>query len=544
MASSSARTHEYYSSSRPAASPAVKSEAHIDDVDAQMLRQDVRQDVLIQRSSRDSRQPGLSSATHHHLSSNPAVVIPPYQNTFTYTHGQDVPTILSDPSRPSLNSTTFNQHVRSYPEQFPLSSSTPHHAPLNPPTDRPRTQLPVFGTTSELAAHYGIPRKLPPTPNVNNPSSKPPVPAFNVTDLPSTINERELASFQNQLATYLSMMASKSQEPSEVPSSSMAPPVHVIPDAPTVTENVAHSSTMDMLAGTFRSSTPPDMTQTCVSPRRKVSTPGLGWDEFLTSPFDDSPAGDFDFLETPANAASSLGDDFFTSPLVADLNSFDPSFTDLPVFADDEFAKMTMMPPPPPPSSSSLDVPNLDNLFTMSPLTPALDALVTPAQVDDNSSFPEPPASTTGTKSSLKLNKKGPTGTRKNITPESLVPLEAPTQSRNYITPSTTSRKELPAVFAKKRARSTAFGDEEDELEDGEEAAPPTGTEADAIAAKRRQNTLAARRSRKRKLEYQRDLENAVETERQEKEMWRGKAMFFERHMQAMGYPVPYYENP
>ena len=32
--------------------------------------------------------------------------------------------------------------------------------------------------------------------------------------------------------------------------------------------------------------------------------------------------------------------------------------------------------------------------------------------------------------------------------------------------PSATSKKEVPAVFARKRARSQAFGDEEDELEE------------------------------------------------------------------------------
>lgn len=508
----------------------------------------LRQDVLIPRSShpRDSRQPGLSSATHHHFTSTPAVVIPPYQNTFTYTNGQDVPPIISDVSRSSLSSTTSYQHVRSYPEHFPLSSTaTPHHASLNPPTDRPRTHLPVFGTTSELAAHYGIPRKLPPTPNVNNPSSKPSVPTFNPNAIPSnsssSLDRDELAAFQNRLEQYLNMRSSNPQESSEVPSSAAAPPMQPIPDVSDVVDNMAPSSVMDMLAGTSRRSVTPDVTQTVVSPsRRKVPTPGLGWDEFLTSPFDDSPAGDFDFLETPVNGAASLGDDFFTSPMVADFNSYDPSFTDLPVFADNEFSKMTVgsMPPPPPPSTS-LNA-QFDNLFTMSPLTPALDVLVTPSsQMED--SFPEPPASSA---QSTKSNKKGPTGTRKNITPETLVPLEAPTQPRNYLAPSATSRKELPAVFAKKRARSTAFGDEEDELEDGEEDAPPTGTEADAIAAKRRQNTLAARRSRKRKLEHQRELENAVEAERQEKEMWRGKAMFYERHMQGMGYQVPYYADP
>jgi len=139
------------------------------------------------------------------------------------------------------------------------------------------------------------------------------------------------------------------------------------------------------------------------------------------------------------------------------------------------------------------------------------------------------------------MGKKGPTGTRKNITPEALVPLEAPTQPRNYLAPSSTSRKELPAVFAKKRARSMAFGDEEDELEEEAANGTPTGTEADAIAAKRRQNTLAARRSRKRKLEYQRDLEEALEAERTGKELWRGRAMFYEAHMQALGVQVPYY---
>ncbi len=522
---------EHFSSPRRPAAPSVKSEEHIDDVDATMLRQD----VLIPRSShpRDSRQPRLSSATQHHTTSTTAVVvISPYQNTFTYTNGQDVPPIISDASRPSLNSTSYAQHVRSYPEQVPLSSTeTPQHASLNNSSDRPRTQLPVFGTTSELAAHYGIPRKLPPTPNVINPSNfKAPAPTFNIpSSSTSTIERDQLAEWHNQLlASYIDMVSTNPQESSEASSSMAAPLLQPTPDAPNVV--VAQSNVMDMLAGTSSHPLPPDMTQTVAS-RRKVPTPGLGWDEFLTSPFDDSPSGDFDFLETPGYGTASLGDDFFTSPLVADVNSFDPSFTDLPVFADDDFSKM---PPPPPPTS-------FDNLFTMSPLTPAMDAssVMPSPQVTDVSVIPQSPLLT---KSSLtKMGKKGPTGTRKNITPESLVPLEAPTQPRNYLAPSSTSRKELPAVFAKKRARSMAFGDEEDELEEEAANGTPTGTEADAIAAKRRQNTLAARRSRKRKLEHQRDLEEALEAERTGKEMWRGRAMFYEAHMQALGVQVPYY---
>ncbi|KAF9504309.1 hypothetical protein BS47DRAFT_1262669, partial [Hydnum rufescens UP504] len=89
------------------------------------------------------------------------------------------------------------------------------------------------------------------------------------------------------------------------------------------------------------------------------------------------------------------------------------------------------------------------------------------------------------------------TGHRRNITPSNLVPVDAPTQQRSYIKPSATSRKDIPAAFAaasKKRGVSEVF----DDLED-------------AIEAKRRQNTVAARRSRARKLEYVRDLEAKVE---------------------------------
>ena len=65
----------------------------------------------------------------------------------------------------------------------------------------------------------------------------------------------------------------------------------------------------------------------------------------------------------------------------------------------------------------------------------------------------------------------------------------APTQSWNYVT-----SNEVPAVFARKRARSTAFGDEEYQLDDN--VLPPNPMEKDLIEQERRQNTAAARRSR------------------------------------------------
>jgi len=68
-------------------------------------------------------------------------------------------------------------------------------------------------------------------------------------------------------------------------------------------------------------------------------------------------------------------------------------------------------------------------------------------------------------------------------------------------------------VFAKKYTRSQTSG-EEDQLADD---LPPSTNEHDAIEAKRRQNTLAARRSRKRKLEYQREqLKGQLRAEKDE----------------------------
>ncbi|KAF8443198.1 hypothetical protein L210DRAFT_3165384 [Boletus edulis BED1] len=106
------------------------------------------------------------------------------------------------------------------------------------------------------------------------------------------------------------------------------------------------------------------------------------------------------------------------------------------------------------------------------------------------------------------------TGTRKNITPGSLVPVDTPTQSRKYVTPPTTSWKELPAAGA---------GDEENQLAD--EGLTPSLSDLEQIEVKRRQNTIAARRSRKRKLEYQRELEQSLEQYKRESEMWKQRAL-------------------
>jgi Basic region leucine zipper len=129
-------------------------------------------------------------------------------------------------------------------------------------------------------------------------------------------------------------------------------------------------------------------------------------------------------------------------------------------------------------------------------------------------------------------------GTRKNVNPESLVPLDVPTDPRKYATPSATSRKELPAVFAKKRAQSKPFGDEGEE--DGKNPPlPPNASESEQIEWMRRRNTIAARKSRKRKLQYRLELEAAVERMTSEKETWKVRAIAQQEMLRQHGVELP-----
>jgi len=100
-------------------------------------------------------------------------------------------------------------------------------------------------------------------------------------------------------------------------------------------------------------------------------------------------------------------------------------------------------------------------------------------------------------------NKAGPTGFRKGMDPTNMVPMDAPTQPRQYLSNSKTSRKDVPAAFQNK-ARKRKHDEDEDDIPDDIQ---------DAIAAKRRLNTLAARRSRARK------AQTAIENEQRLDEM-------------------------
>lgn len=499
-------------------------ESHIDDVES-----NYQQDVLTSPWSPNNRlfpSPTLSSLgndPHQHSPSLDAVIQSRQQLNYTPTSRQNVPT-LSDCVQPSLQTSQFYRNVLS--SQLPSAPRVfPQHAPLNNSPLGLRT-TPVFESTSQLATHYGIPHKLPPLPRVNSTNNnKPPVPLFNQhqppAPLPEPSSSSSSADLQNLMSNYLSMISRNPEDTQNVDQSpAAATPLMDMELAPIDEAAAAAQSVVDLLCSESSDEEavlPEYMTNPDIS--------GPEWNDYLTSPYDESPFEKL--LETPALGTSEL--DFFTSPVVASADtSLQQNQQDLQLFPSlpEPNDKMTVsrMPPPPQTTPSSFD-----GLFTMSPYTPSLDplSLNSPAIMDSPGNMDRP----------LRSRSKAPTGTRKGVTPETLVPLEAPTQPRNYNGPSATARKALPAVFARKRARST-FEDDDDELADDPTAAPVSQTEEQAIAAKRRQNTLAARRSRKRKLEYQQQLEDELEMHRQEKEIWKARALMYQQHLVALGVQV------
>ena len=253
--------------------------------------------------------------------------------------------------------------------------------------------------------------------------------------------------------------------------------------------------------------------------------PPSPFDEYLTSPMEDSPFEDF--LTTPALGSADMSAGLLTSPAIFDADTF-PDMDGGVLFGGGYGMLDATKSHSVAPASTSFD-----DLYTMpSPSTPALD----PTSLHPS---PHPGTLPTPGTPARRLRKSLPTGTRKNITPDALVPLDAPIQPRKYVTPSSTSRKDVPSAWRKKRGRSQAFG-EEDELEEDVNLNPG---DMDAIEAKRRQNTLAARRSRKRKLEYQRDLEASVEREKEEKEMWKQRAMLYQALLESHGHEVPSFDT-
>jgi len=406
--------------------------------------------------------------------------------------GQDVCELVN-----SLPSPSPASHIPVSPSlllETSVSSLFNQHG-LTQSNSRLRTSNQVFQTGEELALHYGIPTLLPPPPTVQK---KNPLP----------FEESPVLDFDTLRANYLNMI---SQKPSETPMSV----------DPIIPAELLPSSHMDQEF----------LEELLTSPQWEYLTSpvalGTPAQDFESSP-DETPLNDF--LNTPLLDA---GDDFFASPAFnSDLALFatdEPFYTAAPASVKTKSAELppelpdSLIAMPPIPDTDTID-PN--SLYSSPPLA-----------ASPSSFHPVDPSSSTTTTtfaSTTRRTRANATGTRKNISPEKLIPLDAPTQPRRYITPSVTSKKDVPAVFQRKRQRSE-MEDEQDELE----PLPPNATEREQIEYKRRQNTLAARKSRKRKLMYQQELETSNAELTGEVTMWKTRCDVLRKMLESHGIPPP-----
>jgi hypothetical protein len=421
---------------------------------------------------------------------------------------------------------TVGQHGTSQPssEQLP-PSRTPivSHGSVN---SSPWTSShPVFTTTSALAAHHGIPQSLPPVPRTTRYlSEKRPA-------VPSTSTNSDF-DFSTLMSDYLNMLSQKPEESHSQASSGAAMTDDNAEALQAVLEVIQGICVVDCPspASSYASRSviaSPEFQQ--LNEFGMTSDKAGDYNSFLTSPMEDSPYEDM--LTTPALGSGDF--DYLTSPAIVDADDFgygsdEPLFGQSAVYFGTTVESVKAAPPMP-----AVHHPiDFDGMYTISPETPALD----PSSLH-TSPLATPITPSLDTPVSAPRRKNAPTGTRKNLVPEDLVPYDAPIQPRKYVTPSSTSRKTVPAGFAKKRARSQAFGkDDEDELADEDNL--DTG-DLNAIEAKRRQNTLAARRSRKRKLEYQRELEMNVDRLSDEVSAWKRRSETLEAVLRSHGLEVP-----
>ncbi|KAJ3727685.1 hypothetical protein C8R42DRAFT_572861 [Lentinula raphanica] len=176
-----------------------------------------------------------------------------------------------------------------------------------------------------------------------------------------------------------------------------------------------------------------------------------------------------------------------------------------------------------------------DKLYTFSPSSPFLDSFQSPGTQSYHTPAMNAP-------SSLYRPSLSATGTRRDITPASMVPIDAPTQARNYVVPSATSRKANP-VHAQKRSHSRAFGDQEQDELTGESPPGPNATELEHIEWKRRQNTIAARKTRRRKLEHLQAVEAELVEVKEDRDRWKVRSGVLEGVLKANGLPVPNWDE-
>lgn len=97
------------------------------------------------------------------------------------------------------------------------------------------------------------------------------------------------------------------------------------------------------------------------------------------------------------------------------------------------------------------------------------------------------------------------------------------------------TRKDAHPYYPKRRAHVQVSDDDDEELAD----LPPNATDQQKIEHQRHRNTLAARRSRKRKELYKQELEQRVEHLTMEIEKWRTRAEMYRRMIEGQGMICP-----
>ncbi|KAG6827262.1 hypothetical protein H0H92_012573 [Tricholoma furcatifolium] len=475
---------------------------------------------------------------HPETSTLTRVAISTSYNRTPSSISQDVRSVVNSStsylSSPVTRSDAFSHYLG---PSVSSSSTTPSQHVLTTRRQRPRTSNKVFTAHGTIAPN-GLPKSLPPAPSTAPRRTQP---------------EPELSDFFALSNNYLNMLKSKDNSmvnTTAIPSAPEAPAFR-----PEDVQSIFDVITGDLVASDDEADSDSDSfsgsSSTSMLPPPTPQTPEL-WSSPAWSDAHDfgvcSP--DTDLLNTPL-----FGDEDMLTGMIEgegfEGGALFPSMDQFPEF----FEKTAPQPAPPLP----------ENLFTFTPESPALHdfsptvnptslhpspllpvdhTFPSPAPSTPLHAFPPvPPASVSNPSGVAPVirRKTSATGTRKGVTPGALVPIDAPTQPRRYAMPSMTSRKELPTTFAKKRARSTAFGEED---EDGIEPPPgPDATEREQIEYKRRQNTVAARRSRKRKLEHQQFLESEVERLTRERDEWKTRADVCVAVLQSKGIPFPPFQD-
>jgi hypothetical protein len=473
---------------------------------------------------RHSRSSALSQTQPPGTAPFSLPAIPASTQPSTEQDSRHVPPLLVNgvPTHPHLTGSNDQFQL----EQAALQRYSSNHVSLNNYVARLRTpHSPVYSVT-DLAVHHDLPQSFP-QPPCTAPQRTASQPAIT-----SALADPELAAYIRLQNNYMQMR----QETVDSPMASSSPlPAVVSPEeaASAIAQMLAgdsapssgHRVTFDSEFGLLSGGTMYGSEDIWLTPALVDDSPQS---EFFTSPFGDPPLTEFDYMPTPLSVPIGMSPHIMTSPemLAGARDSFDN-----PLFGDISDSKLLYTITPEPaidPSFVSSPSASMLHYFPPTPSTPAF-------QHDDHS--PTPSSST----SAANRRRAQPTGTRKNVTPETLMPVDAPVQQRKYVTPSQTSRKDVPATFARKRARSQAFGDDDELAADDAASRAKSLSEEEqrAIESKRMQNTMAARRSRKRKLEYQRELEDTIELERREKDAWKQHALVLEALLLERGGMAP-----